>query len=164
MVVLAERSGSLRDPEMRGFFAGVERAATSNAATPSLLSERPAERSGIGRRLEILRTDAVVRARYISLLKDVWGGVEVEWEQTGRAAVISATRDWQKQLAEGIPYRDLLERTRLWPARPDLEEVADADAADGRMGLTPGWVFGDIHVGGLDGWMYLGRGIRSHSD
>src|SRR5260370_29650359 len=85
MVVLAERSGSLRDPEMRGFFAGVERAATSNAATPSLLSESPAERSAIGRRLEILRTDAVGRARYISLLEDGWGAVEVEGEQTGPA-------------------------------------------------------------------------------
>jgi len=164
MVVLAERSGSLHDSEMRGFFAGVERAATSNAATPSLLSESPAERSAIGRRLEVLRTDADVRARYISLLKEVWEAVRVEWEQTGRAAVIAATREWQKQLAEGITYPDLLERTRLWPARPDLEEVADADAADGRMVLTPGWFFGDIHVVELDGWMYLGRGIRSHSD
>jgi DNA-binding transcriptional ArsR family regulator len=164
MVVLAERSGSLRDSDLRGFFAGVERAATSNAATPSLLSESPAERSAIGRRLEVLRTDADVRARYMRLLKEVWDAVQVEWEQTGRAAVIAATREWQKQLAEGVPYRDLLERTRLWPARPDLEEVADADASDGRMVLTPGWFFGDIHVVELDGWMYLGRGIRPHGE
>ena len=28
------------------------------------------------------------------------------------------------------------------------------------MVLTPGWFFGDIHIEELDGWMYLGRGIR----
>lgn len=164
MVVLAERGESLRDPEIRGFFDSLERAAASSAPTPSLLSETPAERSAVARRLEVLRTDTKVRARYISLLTEVWESVRVEWEETGRAAVIAAARDWQKQLADGIPYRDLLQRTRLWPGRPDLEDLADADAAEGRMVLTPGWFFGDIHVVELDGSMYLGRGIRAHGD
>ena len=75
-----------------------------------------------------------------------------------------SAREWQKQLADGVPYRDLLERTRLWPGRPDLEALADADAAEGRVVLTPGWFFGDIHVVELDGWMYLGRGIKPHGD
>jgi DNA-binding transcriptional ArsR family regulator len=164
MVVLAERSESLRDPEIRGFFAGLERAAASSAHTPSLLSEPPAERSAVAKRLEVLRTDAKVRARYISLLKEVWESVRVEWEATGRPAVTTATREWQKQLTAGTPFRDLLQRSRLWPGRPDLEELADADAAEGRMVLTPGWFFGDIHVVELDGSMYLGRGIRPHGD
>jgi DNA-binding transcriptional ArsR family regulator len=163
MVVLADRSGSLLDLDIHGFFAGAERAATSTAATPSLLSELPAERAAIDRRLDALRADPKVRARYIDLLREVWEAVRVEWEGTGRAAVIAAGRDWQRQLAEGIPFRDLLQRTRLWPGRPDFEELADAAAANGRMVLTPGWFFGDIHVEELDGWMYLGRGIQPHS-
>lgn len=163
IVVLAERSGSLRDSDIHGFFARIERAAASTAATPSLLSETPGERTAIGKRLDALRTDPNVRARYFSLLKEVWEAVRVEWEQTGRAAVIAATRDWQKQLADGTPFRDLLQRTRLWPGRPDLEALADADAAEGRLVLTPGWFFGDIHVVELDGSMYLGRGIQPHS-
>jgi DNA-binding transcriptional ArsR family regulator len=163
MVVLAERSGSLRDSDLRGFFAGVERAATSGTRTPTLLSETPAERAAIAARLEVLRTDAKVRARYIALLKEIWESVRVEWEETGRAAIDAAAREWQGKLAEGVSYRDLLERTRLWPGRPDLEALADADAAEGRVVLTPGWFFGDIHVVELDGWMYLGRGIQPHS-
>lgn len=163
MVVLAERSGSLRDSDIHGFFAGAERAAASSMATPSLLSESPAERTAIDNRLDALRADPKVRARYISLLQEVWEAVRAEWEETGRAAVIAAARDWQKQLTEGIPYRAVLQRTRLWPGRPDLETLADADAAEGRVVLTPGWFFGDIHVVELDGWMYLGRGIRPHS-
>jgi DNA-binding transcriptional ArsR family regulator len=163
MVVLADRSGSLRDSDIHGFFAGAERAAALSAATPSLLSESPAERAAIDKRLDALRTDPKVRARYIALLEEVWEAVRVEWEETGRAAVIAATRDWQKQLAEGSSFRDLLQRTRLWPGRPDLEGLADSAAAEGRMVLTPGWFFGDIHVQELDGWMYLGRGIQPHS-
>jgi DNA-binding transcriptional ArsR family regulator len=163
MVVLADRSRSLLDSDIHGFFAGIDRAAGSSTATPSLLSESPAERTAIDARLDALRTDPNLRARYITLLKEVWEAVRVEWEQTGRAAVIAATRDWQKQLAEGIPFRDLLQRSRLWPGRPDFEGLADAAAADGRMVLTPGWFFGDIHVEELDGWMYLGRGIQPHS-
>jgi DNA-binding transcriptional ArsR family regulator len=164
MVVLAERSGTLRDADIAGFFAGFERAATSSAPTPSLLSETPAERSAIGKRLDVLRTDAKVRGRYIDLLNAVWESVRGEWEETGRPAVIAAARDWQRQLAAGTPYRDLLQRTRLWPGRADLEELADADAADGCMFITPGWFFGDIHVVVLDGSMYLGRGIRAGHD
>jgi DNA-binding transcriptional ArsR family regulator len=163
IVVLADRSRSLLDSDIHGFFAGIDLAAGSSAATPSLLSESPAERTAIDKRLDALRTDPNVRARYINLLKEVWEVVRVEWEQTGRAAVIAATRDWQKQLAEGIPFRDLLQRTRLWPGRPDFEGLADAAAGDGRMVLTPGWFFGDVHVVELDGWMYLGRGIQPHS-
>jgi DNA-binding transcriptional ArsR family regulator len=164
MVVLAERSGSLRDPDIRGFFAGIERAATSDAPAPSLLSESPAERAAIGRHLQVLRTDSKVRSRFITLLKEIWESVRVEWEEAGRPAAMAAAREWQKQLTDGVPYRDVLQRTRLWPGRPDLEGLADADAAEGRVVLTPGWFFGDIHVVELDGWMYLGRGIRPQVD
>jgi DNA-binding transcriptional ArsR family regulator len=174
LVVLAERSGTLLDPDIRGFFGAFERAATfrgsdihdffADARIPSLLSETPAERAAVAKRLTALRTDSGVRARYLSLLKEVWEAIRVEWEGRGRAAVMAATRDWLKQLSEGTPYRDLLQRTRLWPGRPDLEEIADADAADGRMVLTPGWFFGDIHVVEIDGTMYLGRGIHPHGD
>jgi DNA-binding transcriptional ArsR family regulator len=163
MVVLAERSGSLRDLDIDGFLAGAESAAASSAPTPSLLSETPAERAAIDKRLGALRADPKLRARYLDLLKQVWEAVRVEWEETGRAAVIAAARDWQKQLADGVPFRDLLQRTRLWPGRPEFEGLADAAAAEGRVVLTPGWFFGDIHVEEIDGWMFLGRGIRPHS-
>src|SRR5258708_10102230 len=115
MVVLAERSDSLHDADIHGFFAGAERAAASSAPTPSLLSESHAERTAIENRLAALPANPKVRSRYISLLKEVWGAVRVEWEETGRAAVIAATRDWQRQLAEGSSFRYLLHRPPLLP-------------------------------------------------
>lgn len=164
MVVLAQRSGALRELDIDGFFAGLERAATSDAATPSLLSESPAERVAVGKRLDILRTDARVRARYASLLKTVWDAVRAEWETTGREAVVTAGREWQRRLEQGTGYMELLQRRRLWPSRPELDELADADAAEGRLVLSPGWFFGDIHLVELDGTMYAGRGVRSKGD
>src|SRR2546430_13736060 len=55
------------------------------AATPSLLSETPADRSAVGKRLELLRTDAKVRAGYVGLLREVWESMRVEWEEHGRS-------------------------------------------------------------------------------
>jgi DNA-binding transcriptional ArsR family regulator len=164
VVVLAQRAGSLRDRDLGGFFAGIEKAAISDAPTPSLLSETPAERTAIGRRLDILRRDAKVRSGYVDLVKKVWGAVRVEWEEIGQPAVAGAARDWQKQLDDGAGYRDLVGRTLLWPGRPDLDELADAAAAEGRLVLSPGWFFGDIHLVELDGGMYVGRGIQSRDD
>jgi DNA-binding transcriptional ArsR family regulator len=164
MVVLAQRSGTLQELEVERFFARLEKAATSDQAIPSLLSESPAERVAIARRLELLRTDAGLRARYIGLLETVWDSVKAEWDATGRQAVVTMAREWQKGLEQGVSYLELLQRRRLWPSRPELDELAEADAAEGRLVLSPGWFYGDIHVVELDGMMYAGRGIRPKGD
>jgi DNA-binding transcriptional ArsR family regulator len=164
MVVLAQRSGTLQELEVERFFARLEKAATSDQAIPSLLSESPAERVAIARRLELLRTDAGLRARYIGLLETVWDSVKAEWDATGRQAVVTMAREWQKRLEQGVSYLELLQRRRLWPSRPELDELAEADAAEGRLVLSPGWFYGDIHVVELDGMMYAGRGIRPKGD
>jgi DNA-binding transcriptional ArsR family regulator len=164
MVVLAQRAGALRELDIDRFFAGLEQAATSDSPTPSLLSESPAERIAIGKRLDLLRTDAKLRARYAALLETVWDAVRAEWETTGRRAVVSAGREWQRRLEQGAGYMELLQRRRLWPSRPDLDELADADAGEGRLILSPGWFYGDIHVVEMDGTMYAGRGVRSKGD
>ncbi len=164
MVVLAQRTGALQDLDIDRFFAGLEQAATSDAATPSLLSESPAERIAIGKRLDLLRTDAKVRARYAGLLKTVWDAMRPEWETSGRQAAVTAGREWQRRLEQGAGYMELLQRRRLWPSRPELDELADADAAEGRLILSPGWFFGDIHVVEMDGMMFAGRGVRSKGD
>jgi DNA-binding transcriptional ArsR family regulator len=164
MVVLAQRSGSLRELDIDAFFAGLDQAARSSAATPSLLSESPAERAAIARRLELLRSDPGIRAGYIELLERVWAAVNAEWEATGRHAVVATAREWQRRLEQGVSYMELLQRRRLWPSRPELDELAESDAAEGRLVLSPGWFYGDIHVVELDGMMYAGRGVRPKGD
>ncbi len=159
-VVLAQRSGTMLDLDLDRFFARLDEAA-SVAALPSMQSETTAERRAIYSRLERLRTDAALRAGYSALLKTLWEAVREEWDGIGRAAVEKAAADWTSRLADGAPFRSLLERPRIWPGRPELEEMADASAADGRLVLSPGWFFGVIHVVEIDGTVYLGRRVRT---
>jgi len=159
-VVLAQRSGTIFDLDLERFFARFDEAAAV-IGNPSLLSETAAERRALYSRLERLRTDAGLRDAYKALLRSVWEPVRAEWETVGKPAVLKVVADWESRLERGSAYRTLLERERIWPGRPELEDLADAAAAEGRLVLTPGWFFGLIHVVEIDGTLYLGRRFRT---
>ena len=159
-VVLAQRSGTMFDLDLERFFARFDEAAAVSG-NPSLQSETPSERTATYARLERLRTDAALRDQYKALLRAAWEPVRVEWETEGRRAVLKVVADWESRLDRGTAYRTLLERERIWPGRPELEDLADAAAAEGRLVLTPGWFFGLIHVVEIDGTLYLGRRFRT---
>jgi DNA-binding transcriptional ArsR family regulator len=164
VVVLAARSGTLVDLDLNHFFARFDAAADVKGDRVSMLSETPDERIALTRRLKRLRTDLELRARYKALLNSAWEPVRGEWDSTGRQAVLAAAEDWKRRLRDGGGYRDLLERTRLWGGRPELDDLADAAAADGHIVISPGWFFGKIHVVELDGVIYLGRGVNTRGD
>jgi DNA-binding transcriptional ArsR family regulator len=159
-VVLAERNGTLYDLDLDRFFAEFD-SAIAVTRTPSLLSEQQTERRLLHARLERLRTEPDLRAAYRALLSEAWELVRAEWETTGRPAVEKAAEDWQRAIDEGTNYRQLLERPRIWPNRPELEELADIGAAEGRMVFSPGWFFGIVHVVEIDGLVLVGRRIRT---
>jgi DNA-binding transcriptional ArsR family regulator len=159
-VVLAQRSGTIFDLDLQRFFARFDEAA-SVAGNPSLQSEPTSERRLLYARLERLRTDAPLRAEYKALLQEVWESVRAEWEAEGKSAVLKEVADWEGRIKRGAAYRTLLDRQRIWPGRPELEELTDAAAAEGRLVLTPGWFFGVIHVVEIDGTLYLGRRFRT---
>jgi DNA-binding transcriptional ArsR family regulator/phage baseplate assembly protein W len=161
--VLARRSGTLLDPDLIAFFAGLD-AACAVPGTPSLLSESDAERAAIRARLDRLRGEPALRKQYGSLLQSAWKMVEEEWQSTGRSAVIAAAADWRRRLDAGVGYREILERSEIWPGRPDLDALADVAAARGNLVLSPSWFGGEIHVIELDGMMYMGRGIQRADD
>jgi DNA-binding transcriptional ArsR family regulator len=160
LVVLAHRTGTLLDLDLTRFFDRIEKAATTRGPLPSLRSEKPAELKVVAGRLESLRTDAAHRARYLDLLATVWKGVESEWRGEGRAAVVSEAERWAQVIETQGGYRDVLGLARLWPGRPQFDDMADAAAADGSLVLNPCWFGGKIHMIELDGTVYLGRGIR----
>ncbi|HSS62736.1 MAG TPA: metalloregulator ArsR/SmtB family transcription factor [Candidatus Limnocylindrales bacterium] len=160
LVVLADRSGTLLDLDLRRFFARVEDAIADPSPAPSLRSESPEELNVTRQRLERLRNDPQLRKRFIVLLGELWAAVEEEWEELGRPAVVAEARRWARALDEGSPYRRLMEASRLWANRPDIDVFSDAAAAEGNLILTPCWFGGKIHVIEMDGLVYLGRGIR----
>ena len=160
LVVLAHSSGTLLDLDLERFFARIEDTAGNRSPVPSLLSERPAEREIVRVRLDRLRTERSVQESYIALLSQVWSAVRDEWEDEGRPAAIAEAQRWSRALADGGAYRDLLGLSRLWIGRPEMDEMADAAAPEGRLVLTPCWFGGKIHLVELEGVVYAGRGIR----
>ena len=159
-VVLAQWSGTLFDLDLDRFFASLEATAEAGGEVPTLLSETAAERRAINERLRRLQADGALRGRYRELLQWVWEAARGEWESEGKAAVAAAATEWNRLLGDGTTFRTLLERPRIWPGRPELDELADSAAAEGHLVLSPGWYFGEIHVVELDGSVYMGRGVR----
>jgi DNA-binding transcriptional ArsR family regulator len=160
VIVLAHRSGTLFDLDLRRFFERFDQALEDRSKLPSLLSEKPAERKVVRDRLERLSTDRELRKRYVDLLSTAWRAVEPEWQTQGRPAVVAEVERWTRALADGGTYLGLLGVTRLWPGRPDLEDTAAEAAPEGRLVLSPCWFGGKIHMFELDGTVLMGRGIR----
>jgi DNA-binding transcriptional ArsR family regulator len=160
VIVLGKRSGTLFDTDLDRFFARLDETAKASGPRPSLLSEPPEEHEPLRVRLARLRTDAALRREYADLLREAWSAVGREWQETGRAAVAAEATRWTARLRDGDSYLQILSRKRLWQMRPELDAMADAAAAEGRLVLSPGWFFGDIHVVELDGDIYLGRGVQ----
>ena len=165
VVVLAQRGDTLLDPNLDRFFDRLELAAAMDVPTPSLLSETSTERKAISDRLDRLRNDAGLRARYAVQLRSAWDSLGGD-AAVGERAVAEAAAEWRRKLEAGVTFRDLLERAHIWPGKAELDEIADAAAVDGRLVLTPCWYGGDVHAVELDGMVYLGRGIqrRDHEE
>ena len=166
IVVIAERSDTLLDLDLERFFQRFERTAASDALEPSMLSETPFERKAVAERLHSLKADAGKRAAYGVFLRSVWEAACAEWESTGRAEAVATAERWAARLKTGATHddiRQLIERKEIWKGRPQYDEMVDAAAADGRLVLSPGWFFGEVHLVELDGTVYLGHGIR-HAD
>lgn len=160
LIVLAERSGTMLDLDLRRFFARIEEAASDPAEMPALLSESPAELKVARARLARLRAEPATRKRYVELLAEIWKSVEAGWEQEGRSAVMAEALRWKRVLDDGTAYRQLLGLQTLWAGRPQIDAVADAAASEGKLILSPCWFGGKIHVIELDGTVYAGQGIR----
>src|SRR5207245_7550266 len=158
-IVLAERSGTTLVLDLDRYFEKLDEAIEMMDGGLSLLSERPSERVAFQTRVKRLREDRALRAKYRSLLLSAWEPLRAEWEASGRRAAGDAAVEWARLLEEGAGYRTLLDRPHVWPGRPELEELAESALAEGRMVLSPGWVFGVICVVEVDGTVYIGRGV-----
>ena len=160
LVVLAHRSRTLLDLDLDRFFARLEEAIEGPSELPSLRSERPHERDAVRERLDRLRQDSRLRRRYAGLLAAIWESAAPEWNGQGRHAAVAEAERWTRALGGGAGYHEVLGLHRLGPGRPELDDLADAAAAAGRLVLTPSWFGGKVHLLELDGDVFAGHGIR----
>jgi DNA-binding transcriptional ArsR family regulator len=161
LVVLANRCGSLVGPDLEDFFAKVGAAAAAGGPLPSLRVEAPQVLEGTRQRLDQLRTDQPARELYVRLLAEIWSAARQEWEDQGLPSVEATVKQWTQDLSNGAPYRQLFGGHEVMPGRPDVDAVIDRAAAEGRLVLTPSWFGGIVHVYELDGWVYVGKGLRA---
>jgi len=167
VVVLAQRSDTMWDLDLDRFFERFDAAAARDAPAPSMLSETPTERKAFAERMRRLRADPELRRRYREFLRSVWAAAQDEWEAGGRAAVVATAEQWSRRLDSGAGSEDvkqLIERRQVWKGRPQYDVMVDEALAEGRLVLSPGWFFGEIHLVELDGAVYLGHGIRPLDD
>lgn len=164
VIVLGKRSGTLFDLDLDRFLDRLDATARAAWPRPSLLSEPAEEQEPLRTRLARLRSDPGLRRRYADMLREVWDAVEPEWEEAGRAGVVAEATRWSERLREGNTYLEILGRKHVWKNRPELDAMAESAATEGKLFLSPGWFFGDIHVVELDGDVYLGRGLQFVND
>jgi len=160
VTVIAERTGTLLDLDLTRFFARADKMLAAGFELPSLRSELASDVEVTRRRLQRLRSDAALRHRYLGLLEAVWGEIDTEWREQGRPAVVAEAERWSRALEQGQTYKQVLGLARLWPGRPELDDLADAAAVDGTLTLNPCWFGGKVHIEELDGAIHVGRGIR----
>src|SRR5690348_2165363 len=148
VVVLAQRTGTMLDLDLERFFGRYDAAAAAAAPVPSLLSESPLERQAVGERLRRLHEDARLRVRHRELVKELWDAAAGEWDATGRPSTVAAADEWSKRLGPDTRVEDikqLIERQEIWKGRPQYDAMVEQALAEGRLVLSPGWFYGDIH-------------------
>jgi DNA-binding transcriptional ArsR family regulator len=160
MLVLAHRSGTILDLDLKRFFSRLDASINDSSPLPSLRSESPAELAVTTERLERLRSDASLRRRYVDVLQALWSDVQDDWEGAGLAAVTAEAQRWSRALESGTPYRELLRVQHIWPPRPEADTFTDAAEAGGNLIMTPSWFGGHISVLEFDGVVYVGRGVQ----
>lgn len=167
VVILAVRSATILDLDLDRFFDRFDEAATQGSDESSMLSETPFERVAYAERLRKLHADPDVRRRYRDLLQALWDAAKGEWRERGRSAATAAAEQWSKRLEADPSFEEvmrLLERKQLWKGRPEFDEMAERALADGRLVLSPGWFYGEIHLVELDGDVYVGHGVMRPGD
>jgi DNA-binding transcriptional ArsR family regulator len=112
--ILAARVGALLTDEADTFLDRLEEAARApDPVTWDLRSESPEVRRATLDRLDRLRREPALAARYREALSRLWSVAGEEWEHVGRRTVLRACRRWTDQLARGTRPIDLLPEKHL---------------------------------------------------
>jgi len=131
--ILAQRVGALLTDEADSFLHGLPQAAQLDGTGLELLSETPEVRQATLERLDRLRRDAGLLARYRDVLARTWELVRGEWEETGREVVRRTCVEWSGELARGTRLLDMLSARHIL-RKPYMARLIDRRH---RVVLTP---------------------------
>lgn len=101
LIPLAELTDCLLSDGNERLFAALDAGRIASGSELELLTESPAERKAILKRLGRLRRDPSLRRNYRTLLVEVWQVATAAWTETGRRAVLDACEAWKNRLKSG---------------------------------------------------------------
>ena len=108
LLLVAHRADSVLAPDAGRLFDWLERGAPLPGHEYRLLTEPPAVRSAVNRRLDRLSSSGESRRRYRELIGEVWQLAIKPWERTGLATVNRACDTWRNLIETGTPIEDLV--------------------------------------------------------
>jgi ArsR family transcriptional regulator len=161
MLVYAWHTGTFLDETIDAFFERLPGAMRQKIEVPPLPSERPDVPGIVAERLEMLRTSAELRQRYLAMLTDTWAVLGPLWRKRGRPAVLDAIRGLRDIPAnlEGLrrlfPGVTMLRKEQYEPL---LQNALDRD----QVVIVPLWLAGDGQfLFALPGVLQIGFGLES---
>ena len=148
VVVLAHATGSLEDPDVDGFLERLRDPVIVDGPL-GLETEPEDEREIIRARLARLAADRRLRARYVTLVRDIWATFDDVWTGGGAAQARGAAVAWSARLEGGADALDLLPEHHI-ARREQFPLMVRRAQREGTLRLTPS-IAGHGHIVALPG-------------
>jgi DNA-binding transcriptional ArsR family regulator len=137
LMVLAHRGGLLRSTDAGELFGRLDALCRQPVADIGLTLELPEDRAATIGRLEVLRTSARTRRRYIEVLTDVWEAVAGVWQREGLRAVDAAVAARRQLAARGAPWTEVARGDCSYGH--ELDEIVDTLGPSGEIAVVPAY-------------------------
>ncbi len=121
ILVYALASGTIEDPDLDRFFERLPAVAAREYGHIRMPTESPEIEDAVSERITRNARDPEVRAKYVSVLKDIWGVLGKDWAREGRDRTAADCRTLQVQaesaqsIEELIPSLHISRRERYFP-------------------------------------------------
>ena len=107
LMALAHLGGLLFSTDAGALIARLPELCRASPTDLDFASESEHDRAALLSRLEVLRTSASMRKRYVQLISDVWAMVGGVWEKEGRPAVEAAVTARRRAAAGGASWQEV---------------------------------------------------------
>ena len=134
IAVLAHHGGLLFSTDSQVLLSQLDELCASAPDGLRLASEPDADRAALLARLRALRSSAEARRRYVSLVSEVWAGVEGSWQRYGRLAVNNEVSARASALAGGAAWYEVAGPNR-WGHT--LVNLVNDLPPDGELAIVP---------------------------
>ncbi len=161
MLVAAHHTGTLLDETIDRFFERLAGALAGYIGVPDLPTETPDVAPTVRERLERLRADPDLRARYVAILQETWSALDGIWATRGRGEALAMARSLRVQNPTLDGLRHLLPGVTML-RREEYEPILEAALDNDELVIVPLFFAADGQcIIELPGVLYIGVGLES---